>query len=173
MPQSPAAAIVWFQTAKNKNTKQNNQKTNMNKPAFCGVEFIVCTDIWGLYSLTPQRYLTHERLSHNLYRGLLHLRDRRNLLPFWDVVGASIKSIPTKYHTLGTTFTGCKSIIAAGVSRKRSRVALFEDPRFLFLGEQFVEALCHPSPWQPRTRTLILSHTRTFWQISQSRFFAL
>ena len=28
-----------------------------------------------------------------------------------------------------------KSIIAAGVSRKRSRVALFEDPRFLFLGD--------------------------------------
>ena len=24
-------------------------------------------DIWGLYNLTPQRYLTHERLSHNLY----------------------------------------------------------------------------------------------------------
>ena len=92
-------------------------------------------DIWGLYNLTPQRYLTHERLSHNLYRGLLHLRDRRNLLPFWDVVGASIKSIPTKYHTLGTTFTGSKSIIAAGVSRERSRVTLFEDPRFLFLGD--------------------------------------
>ena len=87
-------------------------------------------DIWGLYNLTPQRYLTQERLSHNLYRGLLHLRDRRNLLPFWDVVGASIKSIPTKYHTLGTTFTGSKSIIAAGVSRECSRVALFEDPRF-------------------------------------------
>ena len=66
-------------------------------------------DIWGLYNLTPQRYLTHERLSHNLYRGLLHLRDRRNLLPFWDVVGASIESIPTKYHTLGTTFTGWKT----------------------------------------------------------------
>ena len=28
-----------------------------------------------------------------------------------------------------------KSIIAAGVSRKRSRVALSEDPRFLFLGD--------------------------------------
>ena len=42
MPQSPAAAIVWFQTAKNKNTKQSNQKTNMNKTAFCGVEFTVC-----------------------------------------------------------------------------------------------------------------------------------
>ena len=26
MPQSPAAAIVWFQTAKNKNTKQGSQK---------------------------------------------------------------------------------------------------------------------------------------------------
>ena len=117
--------------------------------------------------------LTHKRLSRNLHRGLLHLRDRRNLLPFWDVVRASIKSIPTEYHTLGTTFTGCKSIIAAGESRKRSTVALFEDPRFLFLGEQFIEALCHPSPWSPRTRTLILSHTRTFWQISQSRFFAL
>ena len=35
-------------------------------------------------------------------------RDRRNLLPFEDVVGASFsKSIPTNYHTLGTTFTGC------------------------------------------------------------------
>ena len=99
-------------------------------------------DIWGLYNLTPQRYLTHERLSHNLYRGLLHLRDRRNLLPFWDVVGASIKSIPTKYHTLGTTFTGCKSIIAAGVSRERSRVALFEDPRFLFLGDNKSSKRC-------------------------------
>ena len=166
-------------------------------------------DIWGLYNLTPQRYLTHERLSHNLYRCLLHLRDRRNLLLFWDVVGASIKSIPTKYHTLGTTFTGSKSIIAAGVSRERSRVTLFEDPRFLFLGDNKssnslrgrrskgkgkktpfpnapfpfpfkrlprrldVEALCHPSPWSRRTRTLILSHTRTFWQIFAESFFAL
>ena len=36
-------------------------------------------------------------------------------------------------------------------------------------------ALCHPSPWPRRTRTLILSHTRTFWQIFVflSRFFAL
>ena len=42
MPQSLAAAIVWFQTAKNKNTKQTNQKTNMNKTAVCGFEFIVC-----------------------------------------------------------------------------------------------------------------------------------
>ena len=110
MPQSPAAAIVWFETAKSKNTKQSNQKTNMNKTAFCGVEYSYCMhDIWGLFNLTPQRYLTHERLSHNLYRCLLHLRDRRNLLPFSDVVGASIKSIPTKYHTLGTTFTGCKT----------------------------------------------------------------
>ena len=135
MPQSSAAAIVWFQTAENKNTKQSNQKTNMNETAFCGVEFIASMhDIWGLYNLTPQRYLTHERLSRN-YRGLVHLRDRRNLLPLWDVVGASIKSIPTEYHTLGTTFTGCKSIIAAGVSRKRSRVALFEDTRFLFLSD--------------------------------------
>ena len=110
MPQSPAAAIVWFQTAKNKNTKQSSQKTNMNKTAFCGVEFIAGTtfDACTTYNLTPQRYLTHERLSHNLYRGLLHLRDRRNLLPFWDVVGASIESIPTKCHTLGTTFTGCR-----------------------------------------------------------------
>ena len=41
MPQSPAAAIVYFQTAKNKNTKQRNQKVNMNKTAFCGVAFIV------------------------------------------------------------------------------------------------------------------------------------
>ena len=30
-------------------------------------------DIWGLYNLTPQRYLTHKSLSHNLYRSLLHL----------------------------------------------------------------------------------------------------
>ena len=29
--QSPAAAIVCFQTAKNKNTKQSNRKTNVNK----------------------------------------------------------------------------------------------------------------------------------------------
>ena len=28
-----------------------------------------------------------------------------------------------------------KSVIAAGMSRKRSRVALFEDPRFLFLSD--------------------------------------
>ena len=28
-----------------------------------------------------------------------------------------------------------KSVIAAGMSRKRSRVALLEDPRFLFLGD--------------------------------------
>ena len=40
IPQSPAAAIVWFQTAKNKNTKQSNLKTNMNETAFCGVESI-------------------------------------------------------------------------------------------------------------------------------------
>ena len=40
MPQLPAAAIVWFQTDNNKNTKQSNQKTNMNKTAFCGVEFM-------------------------------------------------------------------------------------------------------------------------------------
>ena len=132
MPQSPATAIVWFQTAKNKNTKQSSQKTNMNKTVFCGVEFIVCITF---EAPTSQRFLTHERLSHNLYRGLLHLRERRNLLLFWDVVGASIKSIPTKYHTLGANFTGCKSITAAGVSRERSRVALFEDPRFLFLGD--------------------------------------
>ena len=45
MPQSPAAAIVWFQTAKNKNTKQSNQRTNMDKTVFCGVEFIVCMTV--------------------------------------------------------------------------------------------------------------------------------
>ena len=28
-----------------------------------------------------------------------------------------------------------------------------------------VEALCHASPWPRIARTLILSHTRTFWQI--------
>ena len=105
--------------------------------------------------------------------ALLFTSHRSPLSERLEQARASIKSIPTEYHTLGTTFTGCKSIIAAGVSRKRSRVALFEDPRFLFLGEQFVEALCHPSPWPPRTRTLILSHTRTFWQISQSWFFLL
>ena len=40
--QSPAAAIVCFQTAKNKNSKQSNRKTNMNEAEFCGVEFIIC-----------------------------------------------------------------------------------------------------------------------------------
>ena len=35
-----------------------------------------------------------------------------------------------------------KSIIAAGVSRKRSRVALFDDPRFLFLGDNKSSKRC-------------------------------
>ena len=100
-------------------------------------------DIWGLYNLTPQRYLTQERLSHNLYRGLLHLRDRRNLLPFWDVVGASIKSIPTKYHALGTTFTGCKKYYRGRrVQRKKQSDTGFEDPRFSFLGDNKSSKRC-------------------------------
>ena len=44
-----------FQTAKNKNTKQRNQKANINKTAFCVVEFLVFMTFWGLYNLTPQR----------------------------------------------------------------------------------------------------------------------
>ena len=35
-----------------------------------------------------------------------------------------------------------KSVIAAGMSRKRSRVALFEDPRFLFLGDNKSSKRC-------------------------------
>ena len=67
MPQSAAAAIVWFQTAKNKNTKQSNQKTNMNKTAFCVVEFIVC-----MTYLTPQRYLTNERRLKGAHKKVLY-----------------------------------------------------------------------------------------------------
>ena len=98
MPQSPAAAIVWFQTGKNKNTKQSNQKTNMNKNAFCGVD---------RHSISNATW--HTKGCHNfIYRGLLHLRDRRKLLPFWDVVGTFMKSILTKYHTMKTTFIGSR-----------------------------------------------------------------
>ena len=140
----------------------------MNKTAFCGVEFIVCMTFEACTTY-PRSATWHTKGCHTIYTeasctlashagvfrgarisspknacvgGYLHLRDRRKQLPFWDVVGASIKSIPTKYHTLGTTFTGCKSIIAAGVSRKRSRVALFEDPRFLFLGDNKSSKCC-------------------------------
>ena len=70
----------------------------MNKTAFCGVEFMGTTwcnstmhDIWGLYN-PPALLDTRKAVTQDL----LHLRDRRNLLPFRDVVEASIKSIPTK-----------------------------------------------------------------------------
>ena len=47
-------------------------------------------DIWGPYNLTPQRYLKHERLSHN-YRGLLHLRDGPS-----EITGGGVTVPPKK-----------------------------------------------------------------------------
>ena len=47
-------------------------------------------DIWGPYNLTPQRYLKHERLSHN-YRGLLHLRDGPS-----EITGGGVTVPPPK-----------------------------------------------------------------------------
>ena len=41
---------------------------------------------------------------------------------------------------------------------------------FLKLRVIVVEAPCHLSPWPPRTRTLILRHTSSFWQISEESF---
>ena len=52
-----------------------------------------------------------------------------------------------------------KSIIADGVSRKRSRVALSEDSRVLFLGDNKVNK-----------SSKRCAHTRTFWQIFAESF---
>ena len=54
-----------------------------------------------------------------------------------------------------------KSIITAGVSRKRSRVALFKDPCFLFVGDNKSSKHCAILLLgHNRTRTIIiLSHT--------------
>ena len=72
MPQSPAAAIVWFQTAKTKNTKQSNQKTNMNEIALCGVESIVFVT-FEAGTTKPRSATWHTKGCHTITEGyILH-----------------------------------------------------------------------------------------------------
>ena len=163
MPQSPAAAIVWFQTAKKKNTKQSNQKTNMNKTAFWGVEFIVC--------------MTFATCTTYIAAALLDTRKAVKQLLVFTVTPFKIdqnknqnRSID-KVQNLGNERryiykdprqdSGQRNISYKRYPKKcftqRSRVAL-------------LDALCHPSPSPRKTRTLILSHTRTFWQIFAESF---
>ena len=79
------------------------------KLRFGGVEFIVCMTFEAC-TTSPHSATWHTKGCHTITEAPYTYGTEEICLPFWDVVGASIKSIPTKYHTLGTTFTGCKNV---------------------------------------------------------------
>ena len=132
----PIGSKRWLKTWRNWNLQPHNIASLYNTSLFAKLQFYLiklftneqCRNrrlLWSSDSKQPKTRTLNKAVKRQTWiklrfnpAALLDTRKavkqlQRPLAPTgqkkWDVVGASIKSIPTKYHSLGSTFTGCKT----------------------------------------------------------------